>query len=211
MRQTHRYTLEEVEQHQEQEVALVLLRQFEEAFRRTLFVLQWWYIVVESEGCAAHETCRLARGRRAVDTGMLAAVFKDNAVHSRTCVCMSVVVLLPQRVGGALAWYGAAVLGPRGAFAHLWKACVPFWRGARNSPGLEMSRVVGSESGVVNVGDAAGVRDLDGNLGRKSDLKGYKKKRQQGSTVECGQHWYSDGAVTLVVPGWELWPLELLA
>jgi hypothetical protein len=68
---------------------------------------------------------------------------------------MSVVALFPQRVGGALC---KAVLGPRGAFAHLWKACVPFLEGCSEISGVGMSRVDGSESGVVNAMDAVGVR-----------------------------------------------------
>lgn len=36
MRQAHRNTLKEVEQHEQQKVALVLLRQLKEAFRRPL-------------------------------------------------------------------------------------------------------------------------------------------------------------------------------
>lgn len=105
MRQSHRNTLEEVEQNQQQKVTLVLLRQLKEALRRPLLSIQRRYVIVEGKGVAAHEARGLAGGRGAVDAGMLAAVFEHNAVHSRAGVCMSVVGLFAQRVGGALVWY----------------------------------------------------------------------------------------------------------
>lgn len=93
MRQTHGNALEEVEQYEQQEVALVFLRQLEEALRRAVVSIQWRYIIVECEGMTAHQARSLAGGRCAVDTGMLAAVLEDDAVHGRTGVGMSVVAV----------------------------------------------------------------------------------------------------------------------
>ena len=100
--QPHGYALEEVEQHQEEKVALVLLGKLKEALGRPfLVVAQLGHFIVQGEVGVAHEGCSLARGRRAVEGRVLASMFQHDAVHSSR-ICIAVLLLFLQRVGGAL-------------------------------------------------------------------------------------------------------------
>lgn len=92
--QAHGYALQEVQQHEEEEVALVLLGQLEEALGRPfVFLAQLGHIVIERKVGVAHEGCSLARWRIAVKGRMFAPMFQHGAVHGRG-ICISVLLLL---------------------------------------------------------------------------------------------------------------------